>query len=122
MITTTKALHGQSNLFAVGDQDFQAKVLDSTLPVIVDFWAQWCPHCHTLAPIYQQLSMEYQGKLGFAKLDIDEHPQMPSRLGVQGAPTLILFKDGKEIDRIIGPHPSRLKRFIDRALAEHGLI
>ena len=121
-MNTTKALHEQRNVFAVGDQDFEAKILNSTLPVIVDFWAQWCHHCHALAPVYQQLSQEYQGKLSFAKLDIDENPQVTVHLGVQAAPTIILFRDGKELERIVGPYPGRLKRFIDRVLAENGLI
>lgn len=117
---TTRTLHEQSNMFMVGDHSFEAQVLNSTLPVIVDFWAKWCPPCHALAPIYQQLSAEYQGKLRFAKLDVDENLNVSAQLGVQAMPTLLIFKDGKELARVVGPHPARLKRFIDRVLAENG--
>lgn len=108
----------QSNLFAVGDQDFEVEVLNSSLPVIVDFWGEWCRHCHNLAPVYQQLSQEYQGKLRFAKLEIDENPGVVLRYGVQAAPTLLIVKNGEEIGRVVGPHPSRIKRFIDQTLAD----
>ncbi len=106
------------NLFAVGDADFEAKVLKADQPIIVDFWAAWCPPCHAIAPYYERLSAEYAGKIGFAKLDVDQHPNTPSRLGVQGIPTFLVFQDGKVIERIIGANPSGLKRMIDRLLAE----
>jgi thioredoxin 1 len=111
-------VHG--NLFAVGDQDFEAKVLKSTIPMIVDFTADWCPPCHAIAPVYERLSKEYQGKLGFARMDIDEHTLIPARLGIQAAPTFVLFKDGRVIGRMVGPHPARLKDAVDRILAENG--
>lgn len=120
-MNTTKNLPGQSNLFNVGDRDFAEQVLNSPLPVIVKFSAQWCPPCHALAPVYQQLSVEYQGKLRFAQLDADEQPQAPITFGVQGLPTLLIFKDGKECGRIVGPgpHAGRLKQRIDQILAAH---
>ncbi|GCE16526.1 thioredoxin [Dictyobacter kobayashii] len=110
----------QANLFEVGEQDFAEKVLKSPLPVIVDFWATWCPPCRNLAPVYQQLSQQYQGKLRFAKLDSDEHPQIPATYHVQGLPTLIVFHHGREIARYVGPQPQRLKQLIDQTLVQHG--
>ena len=108
-------------VFAVGDGDFEQKVLKAALPVIVDFGADWCPPCRVLTPIFHRLSAEYQGRLGFASVDIDENPIVYVRYRIQGVPTLIIFKDGKELARFVGPHPGRLKRAIDDALAKQGI-
>ncbi|HLZ59856.1 MAG TPA: thioredoxin [Ktedonosporobacter sp.] len=110
-----------ANLFHVGDEDFKTKVLDAGKPVIVDFWATWCGPCRAIAPVFERLSDEYQGKLGFAKMDTDANPDVPTRLGIQAIPTLMIFNDGKVIGRLIGPPPARLKGEIDRVLSENGI-
>jgi thioredoxin 1 len=113
-----------ANLFHVNFSDFEQKVIKSDIPVIVDFWATWCGPCRAIAPVYERLSNEYKGRLAFAKMDIDASQQnnrLAADLGIQAIPTLMIFKDGQMIGRLMGPHPSRLKNEIDKVLTQNGI-
>ena len=103
--------------FAVTDADFEEKVLKSERPVLVDFWAEWCGPCKMIAPIVEELSQEYDGKLDFAKVDVDSNPSTAMTYGVRSIPTLLIFKGGKPVDQIIGAVPKgALKKKIDSSL------
>lgn len=84
-----------SNISAITDHSFENDVVESKIPVLVDFWAQWCGPCKAVAPVLDELSQKYDGKVKFVKLDVDANPATPPKFGVRGIPTLILFKDGQ---------------------------
>lgn len=93
------------NVSMITDAEWQTKVLQSQTPILVDFTATWCGPCRFVAPIVEQLSQEMAGRVAFAKLDIDQSPEAPVKYGVDGVPTLILFKGGQEVDRMVGAAP-----------------
>jgi thioredoxin 1 len=107
-----------SHPVTVTDTTFKTEVLDDNLPVLVDFWASWCSPCKAIAPIVEELAGEYEGKIKVAKVDTDANPQTPGMFGIMSIPTLIIFKGGKAIERIVGYQPkAALKAKIDAALA-----
>jgi thioredoxin 1 len=105
------------NLLHVSDDEFETEVLNSKLPVLVDFWAPWCGPCRMLGPIIEDLSKEYDGQVLFAKLNTDENPETPGQYGIMSIPSLLLFKDGEMVGRTVGMRPKpALKQWIDGAL------
>ena len=87
---------------AVTDANFESEVLKSDTPVLVDFWAEWCPPCKAIAPILEELSGEMSGKVKIAKVNIEESPQAPTKYGVRSIPTLIVFKNGETVSQNVG--------------------
>ena len=101
----------------VTDTSFHNDVLAATGPVLVDFWAEWCGPCRSIAPALEEIAEELEGKVTIAKLNIDENPDAPSQYGVRGIPTMILFKNGSPAATQVGAAPkSHLKRWLEDAL------
>ncbi len=101
----------------VSEQNFETQVIRSELPVLVDFWAEWCGPCRMIAPIVEDLSSEYAGRLKVVKLDVDNNTAIAMRYNVMSIPTLGVFKGGQLVDRVIGYMPKQeLKRKIDAIL------
>jgi thioredoxin 1 len=98
----------------VTDDTFEAEVIKSSNPVLVDYWAEWCGPCKMIAPILEEIAGEYTGKVTIAKLNIDENPQTPPKYGIRGIPTLMLFKDGNvEATKVGALSKSQLTAFLD---------
>jgi thioredoxin 1 len=99
------------------DATFQADVLDNDTPVLVDFWAPWCGPCRMVAPIVEELSDDYDGKVKFVKLNTDDNPQIAGKYGIRSIPTLLVFKGGEPVSQIVGFRPkSDLAKRLDDAL------
>ncbi|SRR5690554_7888267 len=99
------------------DANFDNDVLQSTEPVLVDFWATWCAPCKALTPVIEELATEFAGKVKIGKVNVDENPETPGKYGVRGIPTLILFKGGNVVEQLVGAVPkSQLRDLINKGL------
>lgn len=106
-----------SNIAAITDADFDNEVVQAAGPVLVDFWAQWCGPCKAIAPVLDEVAQEYEGKVRIVKVNVDENPDTPAKLGVRGIPTLMLFKGGQAVETKVGAlSKSQLTAFLDSAL------
>ena len=103
-----------SNISPVTDDTFEPEVLNSDLPVLVDYWAEWCGPCKSIAPILDEVAREYDGRLKVAKMNVDENQQVPAKFGIRGIPTLMLFKNGNlEATKVGALSKSQLTAFLD---------
>jgi thioredoxin 1 len=103
------------NIHNVTDKEFKTEVLESSVPVLIDFWAPWCAPCRAIAPDVEALADSYAGKLKVCKMNVDENPETPGRYGVRGIPTLLVFKGGQVVDQIVGRVPkSKLEGMVQK--------
>jgi thioredoxin 1 len=104
------------NVLVLGNDSFDAEVLKSSVPVLVDFWASWCGPCRMVAPIISQLADEYTGKIKVGKVNVDEERELAATYKVMSIPTMVLFKDGKAVDQVIGARP---KGDLEKLIKKH---
>jgi len=94
-----------ADLLQVTDGNFEEEIIQSELPAMVDFWAEWCGPCKMVGPVVEELAKEYDGKIKIAKMDVDQNRETPARFGIRNIPTLILFKNGEVAQTIVGAYP-----------------
>ncbi|MCD6567417.1 MAG: thioredoxin [Dehalococcoidia bacterium] len=103
----------------VGEDDFQKKVLDSKVPAWIDFWAQWCAPCLAAAPLLEDLAAEYEGRVNFFKVNVDENNSVARKYGIAAIPTMLVFKEGRPVRQVVGYKAKReFKKILDEVLAE----
>ncbi len=102
----------------VDDTSFKDVVLDSDVPVLVDFWAPWCAPCRAVAPVVEELAGEYEGRIRFGKVNVDDNPKVATEYGIRSIPTLLLFRDGKPMKQVVGfTGKGDLKKHLDSAIS-----
>lgn len=105
------------NVLELSDQNFDQEVEKASGVTLVDFWASWCGPCKMIAPVVEELSGEYEGKVKFGKVNVDENPSTASKYAIRSIPTLMVFKNGAVVDQIIGVHPKgEIKKYLDKNL------
>ena len=105
----------------VDDKNYKGVVIEAKIPFLVDFWAPWCAPCRAIAPAVEELATEYAGRIGFAKVNVDENPKVATEYGIRSIPTLLIFKDGKPVTQLVGLRPkAELKKQLDAALSGKG--
>jgi len=110
-------MSNSANVRQISDAEFESAVLQSELPVFIDFWAPWCGPCRIVGPIIDELADEYAGKLSVVKINVDDNPAVAQQFMVSSIPTMMLFKGGQLVDRVLGAMPrAELKKVIDRNL------
>ena len=107
-----------NQILHLDDKSFSDNVEKNTGPILVDFWAEWCMPCRALAPVIDELASEFQGKVRFAKVNVDECKDIPAKFGIRGIPTLILFNDGKKVNELVGNQPKDKIRTMLTKLSE----
>ena len=107
-----------SDVAQVSDDTFHAEVMQASTPVLIDFWAPWCGPCRAVAPVVEELAIEFEGKLKVVKMNVDDNPNTPAKYGVRGIPNLIIFKGGAVQEQIVGAVPKgQLVKAIDKVVA-----
>jgi thioredoxin 1 len=105
-----------NQILHLNDQTFTDAVEANASPILVDFWAEWCMPCRALAPVIDELATEFQGKVRFAKVNVDECKEIPARFGIRGIPTLILFSGGKKVNELVGNQPKeKIRTMLSKA-------
>jgi len=104
-------------LINVSDQNFESEVLKSDVPVLVDFWAEWCNPCKMIAPIVEKIAREFEGKVKVAKVDVDSNPDIASKFGIRSIPTVMIFKEGGLVEQVVGVVPEpQLKKLVEKVI------